>query len=202
MRWHSCTALSFREPEPIKIASNSESDKVDLPLRRNFSRGRSSSAHWLIGVYIKFYFGVYKNKNNWKNPNVKIIDGWWKMDDGRIYTNFRIINTKFNWNSVFLKNYHMKFTGIILLSFLFLLFSKNVWACPFCNVDSAQTQNFVLFVFGFFFLSAFSFLMWGFGGKHFEKPEVSKRRILILDQQMKVRVWWILEIIHNIMRQL
>ena len=62
MRWHNCTALSFREPEPIKIASNSESDKVDLPFRRNFSRGRSSSAHWLIGVYIKFYFGVYENK--------------------------------------------------------------------------------------------------------------------------------------------
>lgn len=76
----------------------------------------------------------------------------------------------------------------IILFLLFFLFAQKAQACPFCNVDSAQTQSFIIFVFGFFFLSVFSFLMWGFGGKHFDKPENSKWRVLDLDQKMKVRI--------------
>ncbi len=42
------TALSFRLPEPIKIAINSASDNADFPFNTNFSLGLSSSAHDLM----------------------------------------------------------------------------------------------------------------------------------------------------------
>ena len=44
----SVTASSFVDPEPTSMANNSASVSADGPSRMSFSRGRSSSAHWLM----------------------------------------------------------------------------------------------------------------------------------------------------------
>src|SRR5690606_12445675 len=44
----SSTADSFREPLPMMMARSSESDKARCPFISSFSRGRSSSAQFLI----------------------------------------------------------------------------------------------------------------------------------------------------------
>ena len=42
------TASSLADPEPMRIANSSASDKAEAPSFSIFSLGRSSAAHWLM----------------------------------------------------------------------------------------------------------------------------------------------------------
>ncbi len=62
------------------------------------------------------------------------------------------------------------------------------WACPFCNVDGPATRAFLAVVFGAFFLSALSLLLWALVRAGGEEVEAPATRMLENEEAYTVRL--------------
>ena len=80
----SVTASSFVDPEPTSMANNSASVSADGPSRMSFSRGRSSSAHWLM-FSLSMFLGKQRLQEAYAIAN-KLDEDCWDRDESHLDT--------------------------------------------------------------------------------------------------------------------